>query len=100
MKEVRKRQVYTAEFKQGAVDLVLTQKMKKSQVSRNLGINPNLITKWVKEAELSGDNAFPGKGRLSPQEQKIKELEKKCRRLEMERDILKKATAFFANHGR
>ena len=97
---VRKRQSFSAEFKRGAIDLVLNKGMKSSQVGRDLGIAPGVVGRWVKEFLNSDSGAFPGRGRLSPQDQKISDLEQEVRQLKMERDILKKATAFFANHGR
>ena len=55
-----------------------------------------MISRWKGELEVQGKHAHPGNGRLTPEQQRIHELEKENRRLQMERDILKKATAFFA----
>ncbi len=92
---VKKRQKYTPEFKRDAVDLVTTQGYSYAEAGRSLGINPNMLSRWKREQEAQGKHAYPGNGRLTP-EQRIHELEKENRRLQMERDILKKATAFFA----
>lgn len=55
-----------------------------------------MFREWCGAYRRDHENAFPGKGRLKPHEQRIKELDEKVKRLEMERDILKKATAYFA----
>lgn len=94
------RRQYNAEFKRDAAKLVVVQGMKRSKVAQDLGVSPYLIGTWVKEYLSSGENAFPGHGRLSPQDQRVRDLEEEVKQLRMERDILKKATAFFANHGR
>lgn len=94
------RRKFTSEFKQGAVKLVLEQGMTRTKVAEDLGININQVSKWIKEFQARGSEAFPGNGQLSLQDRRIKDLEAENRQLRMERDILKKATAFFANHGR
>ena len=94
-----KRRKFTSEFKISAVKLVLDEGMTRDRVASDLGVGATLIGKWVKEYQADSAGAFPGNGRLSPQDQKIRDLEKQVRTLKMERDILKKATAFFVNHG-
>jgi transposase len=84
---------YTAEFKESAVGLVLQQGVKIRQAAGDLGIPENSLTVWVSQARQ-------GKGVFAPIEQKdlalrVRELEAENRRLRIERDILKKATAFF-----
>jgi transposase len=101
MSEDRKpRRVFSAEFKTEAARLVVDQGMRRARVAKDLGVSQHLIGKWVQDYQKSGSNAFPGKGKAGPQDQRIRELEQENRQLRMERDILKKATAFFANHGR
>lgn len=87
---------YTKEFKLGAVRLVVEEKKSVSAVSRDLGVAPGSITKWIKDYEESGDGAFPGKGRLRPEDERIRQLEKENRLLKMERDLLKKTMGLFA----
>lgn len=96
----RTRRQFTADFKESAAKLVLEQGMTRAKVAEDLGVKADLVCRWVREFNMKGSEAFPGNGRLSPQEQRISELEAENRQLRMERDILKKATAFFANHGR
>ena len=97
---MKARRKFSSEFKENAAKLVLEQGMTRTKVAQDLGVNINLVSKWVGEYQSKGDEAFPGNGRLSPQDRRIRSLEKEVRQLRMERDILKKATAFFANHGR
>ena len=61
-----------------------------------------LLYKWRKEYEEFGDGSFPGKGnlKLTPEQEKIHELEKKLKDAELERDILKKAIGIFSKSGR
>ena len=87
---------YTKEFKQEAVKLVETSNKSKSEIARDLGISDSALSKWCKEFGNNGDNAFPGKGHQSPLEEEIKQLKRENEILRQERDILKKAAAFFA----
>ena len=64
-----------------------------ADAGRSLGVHGNMISRWKRELEVQGKHAYPGNGRLTPEQQRIHELEKENRRLQMERDILKKATA-------
>jgi transposase len=91
-----KRKKFAKEFKESAVKLVLQQGVTVQQAATELGVSMSALGKWVRDSRAKGASAFPGSGHLSPEDQKIKDLEKKVRLLEMERDILKKATAFFA----
>jgi transposase len=70
------------------------------RVKSSLGIRGNLIGRWKRQLEEEQGNAFPGHGKLTPEQQRIRELEEENRRLRMEKDIPKKATAFFAKESR
>jgi transposase len=96
----KEKKKYTPEFKMDAVRLVTEQGYKTSEAARNLGIHPGVLNRWKKEMTLEGENAFPGKGRLTPEKEELQRLRKEVQRLKMERDILKKATAFFAKESR
>jgi transposase len=92
----RTRRTYTAEFKTEAVKLVTEQGYSVAEAARSLGISENLIRNWKQAVQDQGDQAFPGPGNLSPQEQELARLRAENKRLLAERDILKKAAAFFA----
>ena len=97
MSETKKRQQYTAEFKHDAVQLVTERGYKISEAARRLGINPNLITRWKHELTGEGADAFRGHGRRTEEAEELHCLREENRKLRLEREILKKATAFFAN---
>ena len=92
----RTRRTYTPEFKTEAVKLVTEQGYSVAEAARSLGISENLIRAWKQALQGQGDQSFPGQGRLSPQEQELARLRAENKRLLAERDILKKAAAFFA----
>ncbi len=91
------RKKYSKEFKLDAVSLVKEQNCNRSEAARNLGINANMLGRWIKESDSEGDGqAFRGNGQLTPDQEENRMLKVQVKRLEMERDILKKATVFFA----
>ena len=90
------RRTYTREFKLAAVKLITEQDYSVAEAARRLGISANLLHLWKKTLQGSGEQAFPGQGSLSPFEEENRRLRAENKRLQMERDILKKATAFFA----
>ena len=93
----RIRKSYTPEFKLQAVKMVLEQKLAVAEVARRLDVSQSLLRLWKKAVLKDGSHAFPGSGHLTPQEDEIRRLRAEVKRLVMERDILKKATAFFAS---
>lgn len=90
-----KRNTYDPEFKREAVRLAIRSDKSMAQVARDLGLSPNLLSGWKSQLKRDPEFAFPGKGRLSPHEEKIHELEKRLRDAEEERDILKKTLGYF-----
>ena len=68
-----------------------------SELARELGVTAPHLYKWRKEYEEFGEGSFPGKGnlKLTPEQEKIHELQKRLKDAELERDILKKQSAFF-----
>ena len=92
----RTRRTYTPEFKTEAVKLVTEQGYSVAEAARRLGLNENLIRNWKEALEAHGEHAFPGHGHLSPLEEENRRLREENKRLLAERDILKKAAAFFA----
>lgn len=92
----RRRRSYTSEFKVEAVKLVTEQGYSVAEACRSLDICESLLRSWMDALQQKGADAFPGNGRLSPQEEEIRRLRAENKRLLMEREILKKAAAFFA----
>jgi transposase len=93
----RPRTTYTSEFKLAAVKMVTEQKLSVAEVARQLGIHENLIRNWKKAFAKRGVDAFPGQGNLPPAEDELRRLHAENARLRAERDLLKKAAAYFAN---
>ena len=92
-----KRRNYTREFKIEAVRLITENGCGICEAAESLGVSQNSLRTWRKQLENEADNAFPGKGKVSSRDEQLRRLQEENRRLRMERDILKKATAFFAN---
>ena len=95
---VQQRRRYDPEFKKQAVLLSAEPGRSVKEVADNLGVSSDLIYRWRRQMQDRGELAFHGHGNIAlPEEQKrIRELEKKLRDTEMERDILKKAMAIFS----
>jgi transposase len=89
------RRTFSREFKQEAVALVVEHGYSYAAAGRSLGIRGNLIGRWKRQLEDNATEAFPGRGKRTKEQQRIHELETENRRLRMEKEILKKATAFF-----
>lgn len=89
---------YSAEFKLETVKRVKTSGLPIARVAAELGINENTLHGWIKRHKQKQDNPFPGSGKLSDDDAKLKKLEKENRELREELDILKKAAAYFAKN--
>ena len=87
---------YTREFKIEAVQLAEASNKPYSEVAEDLGISQSALYRWRQEYRLDAQQAFPGKGNLKADDKAIATLHKRVRELEMENEILKKATAIFA----
>lgn len=90
------RKRYSKEFKLDAISLVLEQGYVRTEAARSLGINANMLGRWIKEHEGDDGQAFRGNGKLTAEQSEIRKLREEVRQLKMEKDILKKATVFFA----
>jgi transposase len=90
------RKQYTKEFKQDAVRLVTEQGYRQAEAARNLGIDRGMLARWVKELQDDESDAFRGNGKRTAEGEELVGLREENRRLKMEREILKKALAFFA----
>ena len=93
MKERRK---YSKEFKLDAVSLVTEQSYSIAEAARSLDINANVLSRWIRESRDNEDDAFRGQGKLTAEQSEIRRRREEVKRLQMEKEILKKATAFFA----
>ena len=99
---MEKRRTFTGEFKQGAIKLALSPGHSIVQVAADLGVGKSTLTNWIRNYREKGGAAFPGHGNtvLTPQEAEIQRLKKELEITRQERDILKKATGFFAKESR
>ncbi|WP_434341098.1 IS3 family transposase [Motilimonas cestriensis] len=85
------RKTYSKEFKLDAIALVREQSYSIAEAARNLEVTPQLLGRWIKEAENDDGHAFRGNGKLTPEQEEIRKLKAQVKRLEMEREILKKS---------
>ena len=100
MIEKKTRRKYTREFKLEAVQLALSRNGNVSKVARNLGVNPNMLNRWIREYRSDSQYAFPGLGKLKEPDEEIRKLKKELADTKMERDILKKALSIFSRQDR
>jgi len=96
----QKRKHYSKQFKVDAVKLVIEQGYNVSEAARNLDIHHSSLRRWKKQLDADGNQAFPGKGHMTTEKEELYRLRKENKRLRMEREILKKAAAFFANESK
>jgi transposase len=94
------RRQYTREFKLEAVRLLETSGRSASQLECELGIGQGNLWRWKREFKADGEDAFPGHGRLTPEQERLRQLERENEILRQERDILKKAVAIFSQPSR
>jgi len=88
---------FTKDFKLEAVNMVVDGGLPKSEVARRLDISPATIGNWVKCFQEDGAVAFPGNGKLKPEDEKVRRLERENRDLREQNEFLKKTSAFFAS---
>lgn len=100
METERQRRKYDRQYKMDAVNLVVNGGRSVSEAARELGINPNVLHRWKRQLTEDGSQAFPGKGKLSPQEEELRRLRRELEQAKEDRDILKKALAFFSKAGK
>ena len=90
------RRKFTREFKLEAVRLIRERDVTVAQAARDLGVHGNMLRKWIRDFEADPQHAFPGQGQMKPEQAEIAQLKREVIRLKAERDILKKAAAYFA----
>lgn len=88
----RKRRTFSPEFKQEAASLVLDQGYSIPQACTSLGVGESALRRWVDQLSQEREGVTPKGKALTPEQRKIQELEARCKRLEMEKAILKKTT--------
>ena len=91
-----RRRKFSREFKVEAVKLVRERGVSAAQAARDLDVHENVLRKWIKEFGSDPAQAFPGQGQMKLEQQEIERLRREVNKLRAERDILKKAAAFFA----
>ncbi|NYD84426.1 transposase [Ochrobactrum intermedium] len=90
------RRKFSREYKLEAVKLVRERGVSVAQAARDLDVHENVLRKWVREYGSDPAQAFPGSGQMKPEQLEIERLRKEVAKLKAERDILKKAAAYFA----
>jgi transposase len=90
------RRQFSREFKLEAVRLVKERGVAVAQAARDLDVHENVLRKWMREQAADPHQAFPGKGVMKPEQAELERLRREVAKLKMERDILKKAAAYFA----
>ena len=89
------RQVYTSEFRQQAVEMITRDGLGVAEAARRLSISPKTLTNWIRRAR-SGEPAAVPRREVTEAEAELSRLRRENAELRMERDILKKASAYFA----
>ncbi len=90
------RRKFGREFKVEAVRLVRERGVSVAQAAQDLDVHETVLHRWIKQLSADPQYAFPGQGQMKPEQVEIDRLRKEVARLRAERDILKKAAAFFA----
>jgi transposase len=95
MDKGQRRRVYTKEFKEETIALVLNRGMSVSQVSKDLDIRADLLYSWIRKYKSDPEHSFPGKGHQKPEDEELRKLKRELADVKEERDILKKAISIF-----
>ena len=90
------RRKFTRECKLEAVKLIKDRGVSYARAADDLGVHPTQLREWVKKFADDPQHAFPGQGQMKPEQQEITRLRREVAKLKAERDILKKAAAYFA----
>ena len=94
------RKTYTREFKREAARLAEESDRRVDELADELGVHPNTLYKWRRQFVKDGEDAFPGHGKQTPVDEEIRRLRRELALVKEERDILKKATQFFAKESK
>ena len=93
----KQRKTYSAEFKAEAVRLLEASGKSAAELERELGIGDGCLVRWKKQLAANGESAFPGHGRVAPDQEELQRLKRELEIVRQERDILKKAVAIFSH---
>src|SRR5437763_781337 len=96
----KQQKTYTREFKLEAVQLVKSSGKPMSQVARDLGVSDSALYQWCKQLAEQGEQAFPGSGHQTAQEEEIRRLKRELEITRQERDSLKKGVSIFSRESR
>ena len=96
----KQQKTYTREFKVEAVQLVKSSGKPMSQIARDLGISDSALYQWCKHLSDQGEQAFPGSGHQTAQEEEIRRLKRELEVTRQERDILKKVVSIYSRESR
>lgn len=94
--EIKQRKVFDREFKNRTVSLIESGVKTAREVANELGIDPGIVFRWIKEYHKDPEYSFPGKGKLKPTDEEVRKLQRQLADVTEERDILKKAIAIFS----
>ena len=90
------RRQFSLEFKTEAVHLVTVRGVSVAQAARDLDVHVTVLRRWIKKYGNDPAGDFPGKGQVTPADDELRRLRREVAKLKAERDILKKAAAYFA----
>jgi transposase len=93
---MEKKRQFSREFKLEAVKLVKNRGVPVAQAARDLDVHENALRIWIRELAADPQQAFPGQGVMKPEQAEIERLKRENAKLRMERDLVKKAAAYFA----
>lgn len=94
-----KHPTYSPEFKHNAAELVLDKGYSTQEACDAVGVGPTALRRWVKQLKSERGGLTPSASAITPEQQRIQELEAKIKKIEWEKDILKKATALLMQDG-
>ena len=95
----KRRQRFDKQFKLDALRMIQESDQPVASIARDLGVHPNVLYRWREQLLADPDHAFPGKGKLKPEDEDLRKLHRENEILKEERDILKKALAVFSRRG-
>ena len=96
----KQQKTYTREFKQEAVRLVKSSGKPLSQIARDLGVSETALSNWSKQLAEQGEQAFPGSGHQTAEQEEIRRLKRELEVTRQERDILKKVVSIYSRDAR